>query len=79
VADSCELCNKPSGFRKRWGFSSSAEQLSASQEGFCPMEVLYFSNFHETIGKAAATGSTALTSRIQSGSTTMSATIYNGT
>ena len=39
VADCHELGNEPSGFIKRGEFLDFTEELSASQEGLCPMEL----------------------------------------
>ena len=39
AADSCALGNEPSGFIKRGEFLDFTEELSTSQEGFCPMEL----------------------------------------
>jgi hypothetical protein len=39
AADSCALGNEPSGFIKHGEFLDFTEELSTSQEGFCPMEL----------------------------------------
>lgn len=39
AADSRALGNEPSGFIKRGEFLDFTEELSASQDGLCPMEL----------------------------------------
>jgi hypothetical protein len=39
MARSCEHGNEPIKFHKKWRISWQADQMSGSQEGFCPEEL----------------------------------------